>query len=598
MPIRMLDPMVSSKIAAGEVVERPASAVKELVENSLDAGATRISVEVRGGGVELIRVSDNGVGIPSAEVKLAFQRFATSKISSADDLDDIATLGFRGEALPSIAAVSRVSLVTRAESERDGTRVEIHDGETLRVESAGAPTGTTVIVHGLFQNFPARQKFLRSAASESSRLQTVVTRYALAYPEVAFELESDRGRRFTSPGTGDQREAAAAVYGAEMARNMLEISPADQEDTSALVQGLVSAPSVNRANRSYVSFFVNRRWIQSRLLGVALEQAYHGFMAERRYPIAVVNLSVPHEQVDVNAHPTKSEVRFRGDSQVFRALQQAVRRTLVSDSPVPEVQPHAGRGPEPPSASRAAAFWPTAPFDRSAAVAANGPLSPTIPPLRSHDDAGTPDPSAPSAQEGPLSSVPKRALPVLRVLGQVQNTYIVAEGPDGMYLIDQHAAHERVVFERVMAEAVARTPLVQSLLEPSLVELDPAQRELVESHGEAVASLGFAMEPFGGGAFLLRGVPGLLGEGDPAAALLEVLDLMAEGGGFESWQERAAYSVACHAAIRAGKTMAHDEMTALTRQLERCDQPNTCPHGRPTMIHLSTSQLEREFGRR
>lgn len=596
MPIRMLDPTVSSKIAAGEVVERPASAVKELVENSLDAGATRISVEVRGGGVELIRVSDNGVGIGSAEVKLAFQRFATSKISSADDLDQIATLGFRGEALPSIAAVSRVTLVTRAESEQDGTRVEIRDGEMLRVESAGAPRGATVTVRGLFQNFPARQKFLRSVGSETSRIQTVVTRYALAYPEVAFELESDRGRRFTSPGTGDQREAAAAVYGAEMVRNMLDISPADptdQDDAQALVQGLISAPSVNRANRSYVSFFVNRRWIQSRMLSVALEQAYHGFMAERRYPIAVVSLIVPHEQVDVNAHPTKSEVRFREDSQVFRALQQAVRRTLVSDSPVPEVQPHVGPRPEPPSGRSVAAFWPTAPFDRPAAVAANGPPSEPLPSLPGHDDAGRTDDAA-----SPQASVLKRALPVLRVLGQVQNTYIVAEGPDGVYLIDQHAAHERVVFERVMAEAVASKPLVQSLLEPSLVELDPAQRELVESHGEAVASLGFAMDPFGGGAFLLRGVPGLLGGGDPATTLLEVLDLMAEGGGFESWEERAAYSIACHAAIRAGKTMAHDEMTELTRQLERCDQPNTCPHGRPTMIHLSTSHLEREFGRR
>ncbi len=589
MPIRMLDPLVSSKIAAGEVVERPASAVKELIENSLDAGATRISVEVRDGGVELIRVSDNGVGIRSNEVELAFQRFATSKIASADDLDEIATLGFRGEALPSIAAVSRVSLVTSAEAEGVGTWVEVHDGEMLGVEPTGAPTGTTISVRGLFRNFPARQKFLRSPASETSRIQTVVTRYALAYPEVAFEMESDRGRKFTSPGTGDQREAAAAVYGAEMARSMLELGPSDQEDESLRVgvRGLISPPSVSRANRSYVSFFVNRRWIQSRVLGVALEQAYHGFMAERRYPIALVSLSVPHDQVDVNAHPTKSEVRFRQESQVFRALQQEARRTLVTQSPAPEVQPHGGPRPQTTPASRVAAFWPSAPFERADGVAADGPPST----VRGEHDAPPVQPEAPP-------NVPKSALPVLRVLGQVQNTYIVAEGPDGMYLIDQHAAHERVVFERVRAEALAKTPLVQSLLEPLLVELDPAQKELLESHGDPVVSLGFAIEPFGGGAFLLRGVPGVLGEGDPAAALLEVLDLMAEGGGFETWEERAAYSVACHAAIRAGKTMAHEEMRALTRQLEACEQPHTCPHGRPTMIHLSTGQLEREFGRR
>jgi len=484
-------------------------------------------------------------------------------------------------------------MVTRAEAEEVGTRAEIHHGEILAIQAAGSSTGTTISVRGLFRNFPVRQKFLRSAASETSRIQTVVTRYAMAYPDVAFEMESDRGRRFTSPGNGDLRDAAAAVYGAELAQNMLELSPSDDEHESlqVSVRGLITPPTVSRANRSYVSFFVNRRWIQSRVLGIALEQAYHGFMAERRYPIALVSLSVPHDQVDVNAHPTKAEIRFRQESQVFRRIQQETRRALLSQSPIPEVQPHRGLRSGMEHASNAAAFWPTVPFDRAGEVGVDRPTG-VFPTIDSHDRGASAD------HEEPESMVPKMALPILRVLGQVNNTYIVAEGPDGMYMIDQHAAHERVVFERVRAEAMAGNPRVQSLLEPLLVELDPAQKELIDSHGDTLASLGFATEPFGVSAFLLRGVPGVLVEGDPAAALLEVLDLMVEGGGFETWEERAAYSVACHAAIRAGKNMTHEEMKALTRQLEACDQPNTCPHGRPTMIHLSAGQLEREFGRR
>ena len=595
MPIQLLRPDVSSKIAAGEVIERPASAVKELIENSLDAGATRISVEVRGGGSELIRVSDNGVGIPSDEVGLAFQRFATSKVFSVEDLEGISTLGFRGEALPSIAAVSKVTLVTRNELEPTGTRFEVHDGEIVNHEPAGAPVGTTITVRQLFRNLPARQKFLKTIGTESSRIQTVVTRCALAYPEVRFELNPDKGRKFASPGTGDLRAVVAAVYGLENAEGMLEMSPSDEDQLSPMVWGLVSPPSMDRANRSYISFFVNRRWVQNRFLGFALEQSYHGFMAERRFPMGVVNINMPYEEVDVNAHPAKAEVRFRRENQVFGAVQQAVRHALVTHSPVPEIRRSASGQSHPSPQAASGVFWPTAPFSRPSS-SERAQLADIAGWTSSHQVPHT-EPSAGEPRDSePL--VPKKALPVLRVLGQVQSTYIVAEGPDGMYLIDQHAAHERVMFERVRAEAVARNPKVQSLLEPAMVQLNPDQQELLETQGEIVGSLGFAVEPFGGDTFMIRGVPSLLGEGDPAGALVDILDLMAEGGGFESWEERAAYSIACHSAIRAGKVLTHQEMMELTRQLEDCDQPNTCPHGRPTMIHLSSGHLEREFGRR
>ena len=365
MPIRLLRADVSSRIAAGEVIERPASAVKELIENALDAGATRVWVEVRSGGVGYIRVTDDGVGIRAGEVEVAFQRFATSKLSEVADLEAVVTLGFRGEALPSIAAVAHVEMRTRSSEEDSGTRIEVEDGEVGSLTAIGAPVGTTVTVQNLFRNFPARRKFLRSAASELSRIQSVVTHYALAYPEVGFELKPDRGRTFISPGSGDLREAVSAVHGRDVATSMLALAPDMEQQDGPAVSGLIGPPSTDRANRTYISLFVNRRWIQDRSLSYAIEQSYHGFMADRRYPIAVVHLSVPHQDVDVNAHPSKAEIRFRKQNQVFAGLQRAVRGTLTEHSPVPGVSSrsvspsthHAPRSGPTPSA-----FWPTVPF--------------------------------------------------------------------------------------------------------------------------------------------------------------------------------------------------------------------------------------------
>ncbi len=586
--IRLLSSEVSSKIAAGEVIERPASVVKELVENSLDAGALDIAVEIRGGGIESIRVADNGCGISSDEVPLAFQRFATSKVSSDADLEAISTLGFRGEALPSIAAVSVVSFVTRSAAEDFGTRVDVVTGEVARTERHGAAPGTTVTVSHLFRNFPARRKFLRSVASETSRIQDLIARYALAYPEVRFRLTVDGSNSLTSLGSGDIREAVAAVYGLKVAEAMLEMpsSPESRAEDGPSVWGMVSPPSVNRANRRFVSFFVNRRWVQSRMLGSALEQAYHGFLMERRHPLAVVNVAIPYDQVDVNMHPSKAEVRFRQEGLAFSAVQQSVRGVLTAHAPVPEAHP-VGHHEFPAAAersvrrvvsSRGPAFWPT---------------QLASPSTERHTEVQ----DAPSPLDSP-SLTPKKALPVLRALGQVNNTYIAAEGPDGMYLIDQHAAHERVLFEGLTEAAAAKSSPVQTLLEPETLEVDARQQELAESQRELLKGFGFHLEPFGGRTYLLRGVPGALGGSDPAGALRDVLDLMAEGGGFETWEERAAYSIACHGAIRAGKVLSSEEMAELTRRLEECQQPHTCPHGRPTMIHLSSGHLEREFGRR
>lgn len=598
MPIQLLRPEVSSRIAAGEVIERPASAVKELVENSLDAGASRIQIEIRSGGIEYIRVTDDGVGIPVDQVELAFQRFATSKLSDAEELESISTLGFRGEALPSIASVAHVEMRTRAHDQDSGARIEIQDGETLSLSSVGLPIGTTLIVRNLFRNFPVRRKFLRSPASEHTRIQTVVSHYAMAYPEVAFELRADRGRPFTTAGSGDLRDAVSAVHGRRVAEAMLEVH-SDGEIAEPSVTGLIGPPTLDRANRTYISLFVNRRWVQSRSISYAVEQSYHGFMAERRYPVTILNISVPYDDVDVNAHPAKAEIRFKKENQVFGAVQKAVRKTLTDHAPVPEISHRAVSRPNAPQYSQRtqpgnpSAFWPTAPFSASRSTHSQPPASHHTMDLE--DFLAPHDPS--ESATPPPGVTPGKALPVLRVLGQIGNTYVIAEGPDGMYMIDQHAAHERIMFEKVRAQADAGTPEVQSLLEPTVVELDARKMELILAQSDTISGMGFVLEPFGDSSVILRGVPVLLKDSDQAATLLDVLDLMADGGGFETWEERAAYSIACHGAIRAGKVLSPEEMRELVTQLEQCTQPNTCPHGRPTMIHMSSGQLEREFGR-
>ena len=576
MPIKVLSPDLAAKIAAGEVVERPASVVKELVENSIDAGASQITVEIKAGGVEQVKVIDDGHGIPTEEVAIAFQRHATSKIDSQEQLNAIATLGFRGEALPSIAAVSRTVITTRQPLNPGGFRMELLWGESVSSGSQGCPPGTAVEVSDLFGNLPARRKFLRSASAETSRVQEFVSRYALVFPGIRFRLMVDGRASFTSPGNGVPREALLAVYGPQAATAMLEVHGEDPE-TGYQVDGFAGAPSLTRANRTYMTFFVNRRWIQSRMLSFAVEEAYMGLLQVKRYPLAALNISIPYEDVDVNSHPSKREVRFREESRVFSTVQRAVRAVLVADSPVPSLAP-------PPGSDFPPAVAPSF-FSRSAfGGARNGG---GMPGYRGGDLGG---PTGAAA--------PRQPAPPLRVVGQLKLTYIVAEGAEGMFLVDQHAAHERVLFDRICQKTLEQEPQSQPLLEPAPVELTPAQGDTLETNREALENYGFQFEPFGDGSYLLRAVPAIFGEGDPAKALLDVLDMTAFEGLVRQKEDVTAASIACHGAIRAGKSLTEPEMVALLEQLEATPNPHTCPHGRPTMVHFSSQHMEREFGRR
>jgi DNA mismatch repair protein MutL len=573
MPIKVLPPELATKIAAGEVVERPASVVKELVENSIDASATQITVEIKGGGVEELRVSDNGHGIPAAEVQLAFQRHATSKLKSLEQLHAVDSMGFRGEALPSIAAVSRLTMTTRTSESPTGHRMEWAYGKAVRAGPQGCPVGTSVFALDIFGNLPPRRKFLKSAATEAGRVQDVVTRYALVFPGIRFQLNIDGRQAVSTSGNGQPREALLAVYGAELADRMLEVC-SDDPAAGYRVAGFIGPPSVNRANRSHMTFFVNRRWVQSRMLSYALEEAYHGLLPEKRHPIAAVNLEVPHGDVDVNFHPAKREVRFHQDRKVFSSVQRAARATLIAESPVPQLHGVETRAPV-VDAAAAPSFFATSSLGTPSG---DGPGSPR--------DGGAPGDSL------------RLTLPRLKVVGQVQLTYIVAEAPEGMYLVDQHAAHERVIFDQLLSRAAAQSPESQPLLDPVAVNLTPAQRELLSGNAESLEQYGFGLEDFGNNSYLLRTVPAVLSAQDPAQSLLTILDLAALEGVVRPGDERVAASIACHSAIRAGRSMAEAEMRALLEQLEAADHPQTCPHGRPTMIHFSSYHMEREFGRR
>jgi DNA mismatch repair protein MutL len=614
MSIQVLPDIVAAQIAAGEVVERPASVVKELIENAIDAGATSITVEIERGGQRLIRVSDDGAGIPAAEAALAFARHSTSKLRTVDDLNAITTLGFRGEALASIAAVSRTRLVTRFHAGQIGAEVLVEGGVLQGERPAGAPVGTVVEVENLFFNTPARLKFLKSESTERRHIVQLVTRYALAYPRIRFQLIQEGREQFHSTGSGDLAAVLVEAFGLESFRDMLEVSPlppARPDLPPIEVYGFVSVPALNRANRSHIVLFVNGRAITDQSLSYAVVQAYHTLIPQGRYPLAVLLIALPPEEVDVNVHPTKAEVRFRAPDAVFSAVQRAVRQTVVGQAPVPSV------GRAFPAASDSG--WPAADHDHSFAPASR-PLLPGEEQLRLElraFDAGrharhAPPPLdfAPATGREPLldpTAIPAgpqgpqrpRTLPVLRVVGQVGATYIVAEGPAGLYLIDQHAAHERILYEQFMARQAALQPTAQHTLPSAIVELPAAAAPLVEEHLPLLEALGFVLEPFGAGTFRARAVPALLAGRDPSEVLHGLVEDLEAGAspGEATLETRLIRRVCKAAAIKAGQLLTFTEMQALIEQLERCESPHTCPHGRPTMLHISAGELTRLFGR-
>ncbi len=569
-------------------MERPASVVKELLENALDAGAKKITISIKEAGQRLVEISDDGGGIPRDELLLSVERHATSKLGSAEDLFRIETLGFRGEALASIASVSHLTITSRTVGEAVGTRLQVEGGRAGSLQDVAAPAGTTVRVEDLFYNVPVRLKFLKQPITERRHIDELVTRYALAYPQVRMHLYQEERPSLMTSGNGNQREILASLYGVEAGRQMLEVL-AEEDELS--VTGFISPISLSRSNRREIAFFVNGRPVQDAALATALVQAYHTLLMVGRYPLAILFLRLPTEAVDVNVHPTKAEVRFKNGDMVFRGVQRAVRRALLAHSPVPSL-----------GGSLQWAGWQAGQAGRT-----------TDPAWQMAVDSGSlPGSSSPAAGETNPTNQPRftvTAVPLLRLVGQIAASYLVAEGPDGLYLVDQHAAHERVLFESFMAlhtgsrkDASGKNAGIpaQSLLKPVNVDFPAAAARLIEQQLDLINSLGFQVEQFGKGSFLVRSIPAMLSGMDPAAALAVLVeDFEEDETPLQAETEARIIARVCkRAAVKAGQILSPEEQSALLNDLEACFSPRTCPHGRPTMIHLSVDLLERQFGRK
>jgi len=547
--IRVMDPHLAAKIAAGEVIERPASVVKELVENAIDAGARHVLVEIDDGGAQRILVADDGHGIASDEVELAFRRHATSKLRAESDLNALQTLGFRGEALPSIAAVADVTCTTRSVSEPVGTSLRIFGG-ALETSPLARQVGTTMVVEDLFARFPARRKFLRARSAEAAACLQVVSPLAVAFPDVQLTVLVDGREALRSPGDGELRNAAIAILGSDVADYLIDVSPATVDDERGRVVvhvgGVCAAGSYHRAGRSGVVILVNHRPVANRALGYAVVEAYGSLVPVGRQPVAVMDVRVPPDEVDFNVHPSKLEVKLLRERAVYAAVQRALRGTLATDQ------------------------WPISTFGG--------------------DQDG-------DALEG------AELLRELRVLGQAGRTYVIAEGEAGVYLVDQHAAHERVLLEDFRAALAGRTEQ-QLLLEPLVLDVPAAAVALATEAAHDLQRLGFDLEPFGPRQLLVRSVPGVLSERQPQRVLQETLAAVAANSHglvveqHASWAERLALVLSCKTAVRAGDVLAIPEMESLLRRLGEATLCRTCAHGRPTAILLSHAQLEREFRRR
>jgi DNA mismatch repair protein MutL len=645
--IHVLTDQVANQIAAGEVVDRPASVVKELLENALDAGATRIRIEVEGGGRKLIRIVDNGCGMVRDDALLAFERHATSKLRTSDDLLAIATLGFRGEALPSIASIARLDLETRAAEEAAGTRIEIVGGRMHRVEDAGLPPGTTIAVRDLFFNTPARRKFLKSETTELSHVTALVTHYALAHPDKHFELHSATHALLQAPPVAEPADRIFQIFGKETLDHLLPVAaevdlervglPApppwkQDEDYEPPVpghlrlSGFTSKPELEKLNRNSIYSFVNRRLVRDRLLLHAVSEAYRNILPPTSFPVVLLFLELPPEEVDVNVHPAKTEVRFRQPSFVHDFVRDTLRNKIVRSRPamgfLAALETHAVASPSLlPSVSALPGAPESAPFSGSAESFTLEPLRPA--PLATRlDFTAAANGAVIAAEEGaalailtaelpPTSAQPAptpiadeattlHALASLKPIGQLRESFILATNEEGLWIIDQHVAHERVLFEKILREREVERVQRQRLLMPLLIDLTPAQMVAFAQIAAELESNGFEVEPFGPRTLAIKAAPVGLEGRELERMLVEVLeqvDRLDQRENLGTARARIAASIACHSAIKVNMPLDPERMAWLLRELGKTELPTSCPHGRPIALRYSWKDIERAFHR-
>ena len=652
--IHILSEAVANKIAAGEVVERPASVVKELLENALDAGSTRIKIQVEAGGKKLIQITDNGCGMVRDDALLAFERHATSKIKDAEDLLNVATLGFRGEALPSIASVSRLHLETRAADEDSGTVIEINGGKIFRVEEAGLPAGTSITIRDLFFNTPARKKFLKAESTELSHIASLVTHYALAHPDKHFELHSATNAVLVASPVAGHSERVYQVFGREVLDQLISVAAMqpleriglpqppwrrtedDEDQTPAepgelRVHGFVSKPEIQKLNRNSIYIFVNGRLIRDRLIQHAITEAYRNILPPTVYPVVLLFLEMPSGEVDVNVHPSKTEVRFRQQSVTHDFVRDSVRVALMKARPVPQFVTEISAHPTAPQALTPGARppnggfaepWPAADAEAQRftlqapvpppvsgrfafgmdgiAIDGNAALSlargPQIVPEVSKSDGCTP----PVAEEPEAFSDLAPALASLKPLGQIRESFILAVNHEGLWIVDQHVAHERVLFEKILKQRAALKVESQRLLMPLVVELTPAQQAVFTEICEELNQNGFEAESFGTRSFAVKVAPAGVDATQVEHMLHELLDQFAredQALNMEKVRTRVAASIACHAAIKVNMPLEQNKMEWLLAELAKTECPMSCPHGRPVVLRYSMKDIQKAFKR-
>ena len=623
--IIQLDRHVADLIAAGEVVERPASAVKELVENSIDAGAKNITIELQNGGMTFLRITDDGCGMEPVDARTAFLRHATSKIHKKEDLACIGTLGFRGEALAAISSVSKIDLLTRAQGAENGVRLHLEAGQVLSEEPAGCPYGTTILVRELFYNTPARMKFMKSDAAESSAVFSVVQQQALAHPEISFRFLKDGQEQLHTDGQGDRMAAIYAIYGRELANNML---PVDGSWEKLRVRGFVTKPTATRGNRAWQSFFVNNRYIKSRLLSAALEEAYRNQIMVGRFPACVLEIDMPVQAVDVNVHPAKTEVKFLSEREVFDAVHYAVLSTLSraagrpewktpekkqEAAPQPQSQPKAVQPPKPGfyqtmQASEYRRQAAQQPVQKPAQPVLASPVQlPRSEPVPAQQSFPLPKPEAkievrPEPKPEPVKepeaqqalSVPEEPF---RIIGEALHTYIIVEQGEAVLFLDKHAAHERIRFEALKKED--HPIMAQLLLAPVSAELSREEAAAVLENRALLERCGFETEDFGGGDVLIRQIPSDVDVEDAKALLQELAGDLLAGKTLDpdSLRDNLLHTIACKSAIKAGWQTSDEELRRLVQEVLSRDDIKYCPHGRPVCVTLTKRQLEKQFKR-
>lgn len=608
--IAVLDQSTIDKIAAGEVIERPSSVVKELVENAIDAGANAITVEIKEGGISFIRITDNGEGIAPNQVPLAFLRHATSKISRVEDLLNVASLGFRGEALSSIAAVCQVELITKTAGNLTGVRYVIEGGVEKGMEEIGAPEGTTFLVRNLFYNTPARKKFLKTPMTEAGYINDLMERMALSHPEIAFKFINNNQTRLHTSGNTNLKDIIYGIYGREIAANLVEIDASIQDVT---IRGFIGKPVISRGNRNYENYFINGRYIRSSILYKAIEEAYRTFMMQHKYPFTALHFTIDGKLLDINVHPTKMELRFADNQQIYQLVCDTVREGLTRQELIPQVTVASEKqSREVPPMKQVTAPVPEpfelrrlekqrreeTPCDRAGEERARYHAEPVkVPESRKITEDHKPEPQQIELFEDKLLS--KENVKEHRIIGQVFDTYWLVEFQEKLYIIDQHAAHEKVLYERTMAGLEKKEFTSQQISPPLILSLSLQEEELLAQYMENFTQMGFEIEHFGGKEYSIRAVPANLFGLAEKEVFLEMLDGLAEQTGRASAEminEKIA-SMSCKAAVKGNHRMSSKEAQALIDELMSLENPYNCPHGRPTIIAMTKYELEKKFKR-